>query len=192
MTATVILLNGTSSAGKSSIAQALQDILQEPWLHVALDTFLGMLPERFHDDPEAFFWRTTVDADGVEQIEIESGPIGRRFLGGMRRAVAAMAEAGNNLIVDDVILDHGLIEYEGLLAGVTFFKVGVTAPLSVLEERELSRGDRSIGLARWQFPRVHVGARYDLEVDTSLSDPVACALTIATRFRLQRKTDQPD
>jgi chloramphenicol 3-O phosphotransferase len=191
MTATVILLNGTSSAGKSSIAESLQTILHDPWLHVSLDTFLDMLPERFHDDPEAFFWRTEVDAEGVEQIEIETGPIGRRFLSGMRQAIAAMARAGNNLIVDDVILDHGLIEYDELLAGFVFFKVGVRAPLAVLEERERSRGDRQPGLARWQFPRVHAGARYDLEIDTSLADPATCAMRIATHFDLRRKSDQP-
>ncbi|RYZ41208.1 MAG: chloramphenicol phosphotransferase, partial [Myxococcaceae bacterium] len=32
---TVILLNGVGSAGKSSIARALQDILAGVWLHVS-------------------------------------------------------------------------------------------------------------------------------------------------------------
>ena len=44
----VILLNGCSSAGKSSIAQALQAQLPGLWLHIKLDQFLQMLPLHLH------------------------------------------------------------------------------------------------------------------------------------------------
>jgi chloramphenicol 3-O phosphotransferase len=189
MAATVILLNGAGSAGKSSLARALQNVLSEPWLHVALDSFLEMFPDRFHDDPEGFLGRNEIDED-KPQIAIEIGAAGRRLLKGMRLSVAAMAGAGNNLIVDDVILDGGLSEYEALLSEIRFLKVGVFAPLAVLEDRELKRGDRMLGLSRWQFPRVHVGVCYDLEVDTSLADPVACANGIASHFGLQCRTDR--
>lgn len=108
----------------------------------------------------------------------------------MRLSVAAMARAGNNLIVDDVILDGGLSEYETLLSEIRFLKVGVFAPLSVLEDRESRRANRMPGLWRWQFPHVRVGARYDLEVDTSLAGPVACAESIASHFSLQCRIDR--
>jgi chloramphenicol 3-O phosphotransferase len=42
--ARVIYLNGTSSAGKSSIARALQAKLDDLYLHVPLDVFLQMVP----------------------------------------------------------------------------------------------------------------------------------------------------
>ncbi len=41
----VIVLNGVGSVGKSSTARALQRITVEPFLHVAMDAFLEMLPE---------------------------------------------------------------------------------------------------------------------------------------------------
>lgn len=186
MTATVILLNGAGSAGKSSISRALQDILAGPFLHVALDSFLEMFPDRFYDQPDGFAGRTEID-DGKPQIVHEIGAAGRRLLKGMRLSVAALADAGNDLIIDDVILDGGLREYETLLSGIRFLKVGVFAPLAVLEEREIARGDRAIGLARWQAPRVHVGASYDLEIDTSLAGPLDCAERIAAHFRLDRR-----
>lgn len=189
MAATVILLNGAGSAGKSSISRALQDILAEPWLYVALDAFLEMFPDRFYDQPEGFAGRVEVD-DGKPQIVHEIGPAGRRLLRGMRLSVAAMAGAGNDLIVDDVILDGGLSEYEALLAGVSLLKAGVFAPLAVLEDRETKRGDRMLGLARWQFSRVHAGARYDLEIDTSLDSPAACAQRIAEHFQLPLRADR--
>jgi chloramphenicol 3-O phosphotransferase len=60
-TATVVILNGVGSSGKSSIARALQDILDEPYLHVQMDAFLDMLPERLEDDDRAFSYRTSDD-----------------------------------------------------------------------------------------------------------------------------------
>ena len=50
--------------------------------------------------------------------------------------------------------------------------------------RERSRGDRVVGLARWQYDRVHRGMTYDLEIDTSAADPPACATIIKTAFDL--------
>ena len=41
----VIILNGIGSVGKSSMAKALQAITSKPFLHVAMDAFLDMLPE---------------------------------------------------------------------------------------------------------------------------------------------------
>jgi len=191
MAATVILLNGAGSVGKSSISLALQDLLAEPWLHVALDSFLEMFPDRLYADPDGFASRTEFD-DGKPQITLEIGAAGRRLLRGMRLSVAALAGAGNDLIVDDVILDGGLSEYETLLAEIRFLKVGVFAPLAVLEDREVRRGDRVLGLARWQFSRVHAGARYDLEIDSSLDNPLVCARRIADHFGLRLRSDRAD
>jgi chloramphenicol 3-O-phosphotransferase len=42
--ARVIYLNGTSSAGKSTIARALHDQLDDLYLDVPLDVFLWMVP----------------------------------------------------------------------------------------------------------------------------------------------------
>jgi chloramphenicol 3-O phosphotransferase len=102
----------------------------------------------------------------------------------MRQSIAAMAREGNNLIVDDVLLEDEMAEYASLLAEVTFHAVGVFAPLDVLEAREREREDRMIGLARWQYDRVHHGKRYDLELDTGNATPIECATLIKQRFGL--------
>ncbi|MBA4096591.1 MAG: chloramphenicol phosphotransferase [Rhodospirillum sp.] len=183
MVATVILLNGVGSAGKSSIAKALQAITAEPFLHVAMDAFLEMMPARYWDHPDGVTFET-IQQDGKPSVVIKSGPVVDRTLLGMRRAVAAMAGAGNNLIVDDVLLENEMAEYASLLADVTFHAVGVFAPLDVLEARERERGDRLIGLARWQYDRVHRGKRYALELDTSNATPMECATLIKQRFGL--------
>jgi chloramphenicol 3-O phosphotransferase len=181
--ATVILLNGVGSAGKSSIAKALQTITAEPFLHVAMDAFLDMMPERYWDHPDGVTFET-VQQDGKPSVIIHSGSVAERIMRGMRRSVAAMAHEGNNLIVDDVLLENEMAEYAALLADVTLHAVGVFAPLDVLEARERERGDRLIGLARWQYDRVHQGQRYALELDTSSASPAECAALIKQRFGL--------
>jgi chloramphenicol 3-O phosphotransferase len=62
--------------------------------------------------------------------------------------------------------------------------VGVVASLAVREARERGRGDRAIGLARWQFDRVHSGNVYGLTVDTEEASAEACARRIVEAFNL--------
>ena len=179
----VVLLNGAGSAGKTSIAKALQDIAADVFLHVSMDAFLDMLPAASLGHPDGISFETTED-DGHPSVVISTGSAGERAFRGMRHAIAAMARQGNNLIVDDVMLHGQMAEYRRLLTDCTLFTVGVFAPLDVLEARERQRGDRMIGLARWQYQRVHAGMRYDLEVDTGRSPPLACATLIKQRFGL--------
>jgi chloramphenicol 3-O phosphotransferase len=183
MTAKIVLLNGVGSAGKGSIAKALQTITTEPFLHVEMDAFLEMLPAAYQEHPDAFTYET-VQQDGKPAVVISAGPVGERLMRGMRHAIAAMAAQGNNLIVDDVLTGGDGANYAALLAGCDLFLVGVFAPLDVLEARERERGDRLIGLARWQYDRVHRNMQYDLEVDTSRATPMACAELIKDKFGL--------
>ena len=183
MTARIVLLNGVGSAGKSSIAKALQAIARVPLLHVQMDAFLAMLPDAYMDHPDGLRF-TIQDAQGFPEVAIHSGPVLQRVMQGMRHAIAAMAAHGNDMIVDEVMIGTKSLDYQRLLAPFQLFRVGVFAPLEVLEARERDRGDRLIGLARWQYPRVHRDQLYDLEVDTGTMTPEACASAIAARFGL--------
>lgn len=49
--------------------------------------------------------------------------------------------------------------------------------------RELARGDRVRGMAVSQAEVVHRGVVYDLEVDTTHSESLACARIIAAQVR---------
>jgi chloramphenicol 3-O phosphotransferase len=183
-TARIVLLNGVGSAGKTSVARALQGITADPFLYVAMDVFLEMMPESSFGHPDGLSFETVVE-DGKPSVVIREGPLSRRTFRGMRHAIAAMAGQGNDMIVDEVILDAAVAaEYEALLAPYALHRIGVFAPLDVLEERERRRGDREIGLARWQFDRVHRGMTYDLELDTSRATPLDCAEAIKDRFGL--------
>jgi chloramphenicol 3-O phosphotransferase len=182
-TARIVLLNGVGSAGKGSIAKALQTITTDPFLHVEMDAFLRMLPAACLGHPDGLTFET-VQEDGKPVVIIRTGPVAERAFRGMRHAIAAMAAQGNNLIVDDVLLNGQMPEYVTLLSAFDLFLVGVFAPLDVLEARERQRGDRMIGLARWQYDRVHKGMKYDLKLDTSSATPMECANPIKQKFRL--------
>jgi len=154
-TARIVLLNGVGSAGKGSTAKALQTMTTEPFLHVEMDAFMEMLPADSWGHPDGITFET-VQEDGKPLVVIKTGAVAERMFRGMRHAIAAMAAQGNNLIVDDVLLEaRERKEYVELLSPFEVFLVGVFAPLDVLEVRELQREDRLIGLARWQYGRGH-------------------------------------
>jgi chloramphenicol 3-O phosphotransferase len=182
-TGRVILLNGASSVGKTSLARALQAITEEPYLHLALDGFLASLPRATFNTPEGLTFRPA-RPNGTPEVVVEIGPTAARALRGMRRAIAAMGREGNNLIVDDVMLDGAAADYRECLAGLDVTWIAVVAPLETLEARERARGDRDLGLARWQHQRVHDGIAYDLTLDTTLATPEQCAALIKQTFDL--------
>ena len=169
--AKVVILNGTSSAGKTSLARAIQRSAEGPVLRVSMDDFLEMMPPRFANDGEAFSFKLVQDADPAE-VEIGTGAYGAALMNGMRTCVAALADQGLDLVVDDVMLGAGDQDhyYEVLAAHAVSF-IGVRCSLETAERRERERGDRDIGMARWQYPRVHEGRTYDLEVWTDKVGP---------------------
>lgn len=174
----IIILNGTSSAGKSSLAKALQAQLPVPYLHVGIDTMVFALPKRYLNPPlwnEVFqyTWPKPGTADG---LVIEAGPLGHQLISGLHHTVAALAQTGNHVIVDHVLLEPRWVqECAQLLGALPALFVGVYCPLAVVEQRERERQDRTLGQARAQFDKVHAHGRYDVTVDTALASPEACA-----------------
>ena len=189
-TSRVVLLNGSSSAGKTTLARTLQVVRREPWFHLALDQFRDGMPPAYRGlnsppgTPGARGLNVVpVDRDGERVTEIRFGDVGRRMLRGMHRAVAAFAGAGNDVIVDDLLLaPDSLDDYLDALAGFDVLFVGVRAPLEVVNARESERGGRFPGTARSHFDAVHAHGIYDLEVDTGHEAPRFCAERISARL----------
>jgi chloramphenicol 3-O phosphotransferase len=158
----IVILNGTSSAGKSSIAASLQKVLDQAYFHFAIDRFRLM-------------------GAGKDWTEDEFAVVLQRTILGFHRAVAGFAAAGNNVIVDCVLGERWrLDDIQATFAGFDVVLVGIRCPLDEVERRERERGNRPIGLAAFQFPIAHANMRYDLEVDSAADDPRACAVKIKT------------
>jgi len=180
----VIILNGVGSVGKSATARALQTMTATPFLHVPMDAFLEMLPDALLSHPDGLLFEPATE-DGMPIVAIRTGPVFARAMRGMRHACAAMAAQGNNLIIDEVFIEPGVTDaYRELLRDCRLHLVGLFAPLEVLEARERARGDREIGLARWQYGRVHRDVDYDLKIDTASAAATECAQLICDAFGL--------
>lgn len=187
----IIFLNGSSSAGKTTLAVMLQQLLPEPYQHIALDQFRDGMPGRFRglNAPEG-----TPGALGLNVVPVEMngelitriafGAHGEQVLRGMRRAVAAFARAGNHVIVDDLLFKpEYLHDYAMAFTGLDAWLIGVRCSLDEVNRRESHRSGRFPGTARSHFDEVHAhGAGYDLEVDTSHARPRACAEQIIERL----------
>ncbi|MCJ8271259.1 MAG: chloramphenicol phosphotransferase CPT family protein [Psychrosphaera sp.] len=150
----IIILNGTSSAGKSTLAKALQAQMKDVYLHCTSDAFWDMTPR---------------------DIKANSINFPRMKLA-MAKSVRALAETGHNVIVDIVFNgSKSYLEMSGELKGLTVVMVKVQCDKEELQKRELARGDRKQGLAESQLDTVHVDVPYDEEVDTSKYSPFECA-----------------
>ena len=161
----VILISGTSSSGKSTLAKGLQQSLPEPFLHLQLDSYIEMLPRT--DDAEMF----------------------RRMVRGLNRSIAVMSEEGNNLLVDHVLIDNAwLNQLLELLRGRYVLFVGLHSPLEELERRERMRDARRQGFARQQVGGIHQGKTYDLELDTSVLSPEECVAEVLKFYNQEQPT----
>ena len=163
-TGRVLVLNGASSSGKTSLAKALQALLPEPHQHVQLDAFRAMEP--------ADYWL------GLDTVTTQRWIAG--LCGAMHATVAAFAHSGQHVIFDTALDRASVVEsLHADLGHLGFTLIGVHCALDELERRETTRGDRPIGLARRQFATIHAGRTYDFSVDTTHASTAACAAEIA-------------
>jgi chloramphenicol 3-O phosphotransferase len=173
----VIVLNGGSSSGKSGIARCLQAILPDPWLTFGTDTLIEAMPASM---------RTS--AAGIEFApdgEVIVGPEFRTLEAAWIAGIAAMAHAGARIIVDEAFLGGTASQqrWKNALGTLQVLWVGVRCASTVAAGREIARGDRVTGMAASQAEAVHQGVAYDLQVDTTHTEALACARAIATRVR---------
>ena len=185
-TGTVIILNGSSAAGKTTLQKELQKTLNELYLTVGIDGFFdAILPHDFPDGQSIvggeFVRGVTIstDAQGHQVIKLNFGEAGRRVVTGMHNAFAAYAAAGNNLVIDYILYEkEWLPELVNALKNYKVYFVGITIPLEILEGRERARGTSPVGHARSHYDIVHAHGGYDLEVDTSKMSSQEAAATI--------------
>ncbi|HZR53952.1 MAG TPA: chloramphenicol phosphotransferase CPT [Streptosporangiaceae bacterium] len=175
MTTQVIVLNGCSSSGKSTIARCLQAILPRPWISLSVDDLVAALPPSLTETGTGIAFAE----DGTVTVDERFDEIQAAWLTG----VGAMARAGARVIIDDVFLGGGASQERtrGHLAGLEVLWVGVHCDPAIAADREQARGDRVTGMAAAQTQIVHHGVVYDVEVDTSHTESLDCARVIAAR-----------
>lgn len=150
----IILLNGASSSGKTSVGRALLSLFAEPWFFVPVDAIGAM--------------RSTTNTRVLDDAETHE--ILRRTRRGYHRAVAALASVGNDVVMDYPLSERWrLDDLLDVLDGydVTLVEVKCAEELA---RRERTRGNRPIGLARSQS-QVYSYGEHDIAVDTTDTSP---------------------
>lgn len=162
----IVVLNGCSSAGKSSISRALQVLLPEPYLHIQLDVFRDMEPAGHWDEAVRGAW-----------------PIRLAALCRAMHATAIQYTAhGLNAILDHALTPDAWRYLAEDFSDERVWLVGVHCPLAELARREHARGDRPIGLAARQFAWIHRDLAYDLALDTAATSAAECAAALHRRL----------
>lgn len=160
----VILLNGASSAGKSTLARNLQLLLKEAAMIFSMDDYLAMSRGK-HE--------TALDA--VRES-------GLPFIESFHAAIAEAARKGALVIVDHVIGEspRWIQDLLNRLDGIPRILVRVECRQDVLLERERRRTDRTPAPAHAQ--RQHAGIHrhfpHDFSIDTSADTPRKCAMRL--------------
>ena len=160
----IILLNGPSSSGKSSLARSLKTLLREQkhlnYQIVSIDDFMKLrTDEKIYED-DVFEISSDMCDKALEYLKTSDG-----------------------VIIDHVITSERI--YEQLLdrtRGLETLRVHVTCPLDELLKRENERGDRCIGSAEASYQYLYPKDGYDIEVDTSKHSAEECAALIMNKM----------
>lgn len=173
----VIILNGPSAAGKSSLQKNIQRLAPIPYLSIGIDNLFNdpfpdehgkLQAKTIHDFHEDLRFVTIED----NTVFLHLGKEGRKIVDGMNQAIVAYAKTGNNVVVDYIMYDPKWMEellYS--LRGYPVYLIGINLPLEVIEQREQARSTSPIGHARSHYDNVHYGNKYDLMLDDPLATP---------------------
>ena len=158
----IILLNGPSSSGKSTLAMALRKLIEEKqnqqYAIVSIDDFLKMTTEE------------TIYEDDIYEISCA-----------LCEKVLERLETAPGVIIDHVITSRRIFEQlKQMLGTYALHLIQVTCPLEVLREREKARKNRCLGSAEASYEYLFPKDGYELTVDTHRMSTAQCALEIYT------------
>lgn len=172
----VIILNGPSGSGKSSIQKEFQKIMMPKlWIKVGIDNLFDLpLPDitpenmKYWQSKNPIRWvEESKDSFGNAVITLYVGPEGEKVAYAMNSAIAAYAQNGCNVIVDYISYNPvWLNDLEKKLKEFKTYYIAVDIPLEILEQREKARGTSPVGHARSHYETVYGDLTYDLRVDS--------------------------
>jgi chloramphenicol 3-O phosphotransferase len=167
----IIILNGVSSAGKTTLAKILQERLSQPFFHMDVDVFCLMAP------------------DLSRYYNVGDYSLQHDFVLNMPDIAKLFSDREFNLVISVVFLkDYGFLEKcVMLLHSYPVLLVHVTCPVDELRRREKERGDRQIGSTESMLPTLIPKDTYDIVVDTYNYSLEECADKIIEKLNKQDK-----
>ena len=156
----IIFLNGVTSAGKTSIVEALQEREDVFFYVVANDLFQEMVGEKYLQEN---YWKY------LSEVIIM-----------MYHTAKLYSDRGKNVLIDGILVEREEIKphYKQLLEIMKdnpLDIVEVYCPLEICRQRNIIRGDRYETQSQEQHDLMAENIRYSLRVDTSVYSPSECA-----------------
>lgn len=187
-TGRVIVLNGVSRAGKSTLARAIQESVPGVWMHLGVDAHKASTPPTRQPGVGL--------RPGRDQVPPEIEACVPLLYAALHESIAVHARFGFDVVVDANFHDtytkrYGILEdCARRLDGQDTLFVGVRCPLEVIWERRAKTwGQIRAEVAQDVVDAVelaqhatHAHRGYDLEVDTSVLSPEESAALIARRL----------
>lgn len=200
----LLIINGTSSTGKTTLARTLQDHWPSPLIYLGLDSWITMtLAGRYWDaatqviDIKSDAWvrqgthflTPHSPANPSPWVKIDSGPVSDQLVYAMHDTACRFLQQGFDVILDCVLLKETW--REDLLRRTAEQKrclIHMTAPEHVLIERELKRGDRMRDVFRNLADTIHTDLHYDLVIDSDQNTPKQVVELVLTWLGQPSKT----
>lgn len=183
----IVILNGASRAGKSSIVAAIQETLNGVWMNIGMDSHIMATPVPYKPGVGLRPGRAQVAFDVERQVPV--------LYSALYESIAAHARLGLNVAVD--VKHHNVYTQDWnilpdcavRLAGLPVLFVGVHCPIEEIWKRRQAtwgqieaEADDGVKFAtEISQTACHIWP-YDLEVDTSTLNPVECARIIGERL----------
>ncbi|MCI9078394.1 MAG: AAA family ATPase [Lachnospiraceae bacterium] len=163
----IIFLNGVTSAGKTSIVEAIQERDDVFFYVVANDLFQEMVGEKFLLQD---YWKE------LSEVIIM-----------MYHTAKLYSDMGKNVLIDGILVEREEIKphYQQLLEILKdnpLDIVEVFCPLDICRKRNIARGDRYEGQSQEQYELLSKEVQYSMMVDTSKSSPSECAEQIIRKL----------
>ncbi|WP_119344681.1 phosphotransferase-like protein [Facilibium subflavum] len=187
----MIVLVGACSAGKSSTAKALQDLLAEPNIHLGIDTFhLAIPPSKLNlsNPDEDYLYPRQSFEDGKLMTEIVHGPIIKQINLARYESVCCFLDHGITVVSDEIFWREDDVKvFIEKLNGKEVILVGMYVSELEGEKRANRRASssrnyqdnfRPVGMSMASNRVTHRYMQYDITVDTDSLTPKECAQKI--------------
>lgn len=178
--AKIVIINGGSSAGKTSMSLQFQEIAAEPYFLLGIDLFWFSMPQKAIDlervQPEYYSWCQEESAEGLKYFRILPSKFLNESMLARYKSMEAYLHNGLNVIADELFWTKDwLLESLRVFEPYTCYYVGIYCSDSELSRREIARGDRYLGWARGSQIYAHKDSLYDLTIDNTHKSPLECA-----------------
>lgn len=163
----ILFLNGITSAGKTSIVDALQNRDDIFFYVVANDLFEQMIGEKYLRED---YWKYLSEAVTL-----------------MYHTARLFSDMGHHVIIDGILVEQPRLRphYQRLreiLRDNPLDIVEVSCPLEICRQRNMQREDRYENQSQEQYEIMAEGIRYSCRVETDKYSPEECADQIMERL----------